>query len=514
MLSYCSHNVDRMTSSARAQKISTTTTSPDNNAVSHDTPGSNDQSEDLQKQLTASQVILNQREAMAKELQKERNSQIALNDVLCLEIDELRRALCIERTRSRAHSRHLQQMCHQANNNLASTIPGLENDKSVVFYIISNMFRLPRTWLVGATSRITLFSWWVGKWFNEGLSILKVENKWLELQKANARLEEEKTSMEEHAHYLQQLLQEKEDHIAHAQEMNKILKQRVEKLAQKQNPKKNKDTKELEKRLDILLENIQRLNSSIENMERRMSGATVDLESIYKRIRSMANSQKRLESHEKVLEEHLKEMLEVIAHMQMREEKRYFRDMSREAATTGCVKCSSVRRGSSLPNMSLPYHDALKRQTKHDVATLESVRITEEDPRKDVTPPSSVTSSSTSDVSHDDGSGEDSHSFLDDTHTSIELSDAGIQVELQASEVSHSKLDDSFQLLLCDMSGSCRIIIVLAMFGSLFLFIYIALLAEEYFTQPSRNYLYNKNSSFFVTVVSIFANLGRYLFVS
>jgi len=80
------------------------------------------------------------------------------------------------------------------------------------------------------------------------------------------------------------------------------------------------------------------LNNSVDQVKKKLEASAHDMDTVYERVFSMLENQKRLESHEKALEEMLK-------YMALLCEKAKNEGITRNDAMQNCLKCNSSRGG-------------------------------------------------------------------------------------------------------------------------------------------------------------------------
>lgn len=149
--------------------------------------------------------------------------------------------------------------------------------------------------------------------FFTGLGFLRIENKWVELQRLKYELEEDNSRLGNQVYALQELLTEKEVDIVRQIERNKDLTNRLDTkcgiFADKKNPvdKMSKHIHAIATFTDSLSEEIERIKTT---MDRRL----VQFERVHRDIGRLTEGQRLLEVAEKDLEKKVENLADATTH--------------------------------------------------------------------------------------------------------------------------------------------------------------------------------------------------------
>lgn len=219
-------------------------------------------------------------------LREERDKAVDVNRALRRELEELRREVYIENSTIFSAER----APGRAQN--YQTGP-LKVEESLTGYLIG----FPRKCAHGLLSRVALFVWWTGVWMNEGLGMLRIENKWVELERTKCELEQENARLHRQIFGLQKLLAEREYELVGQMERNKELTKRMNKKCGSVpcSCGRNHSYEAMAKHVHTVADFSECLSQVVEKMKQKMDQQFSQFEKVSHDIEQLTESQRLIE---------------------------------------------------------------------------------------------------------------------------------------------------------------------------------------------------------------------------
>lgn len=251
----------------------------------------------LRTKLSLLQYSLEEQRNTSSYLREERDEAVNLSRTLQRELQELRREIHTGKRLLPAESSEYKQ------SGSWKTGP-LKEEQNVVGYMIA----VPRKCVRGLVNRAALFVWWTGVWMNEGLGMLRIQNKWVELQRINCELQQENAKLAQETYDLQRLLAEKEFEILGEIERNKELTKRLNKQcgASPHSGSKGHPLEKMAKHVHAIADFSECLSEEIEKIKGKMDRRFAKFERVYHDIGRLTEGQRLLEMAERDLQKRVK----------------------------------------------------------------------------------------------------------------------------------------------------------------------------------------------------------------
>lgn len=256
----------------------------------------------LRNKLCLLEYSLEQQRATSSYLREERDEAITLNSSLQREVDELRREV------HTGKSRFSSELPQRKQSGSHDTGP-LKEEQTVVGCIVA----LPRKCVRGLVKRAALFLWWTGVWANEGLGMLRIENKWVELQQMKCELEQDNARLLQQVYDFQKQLMEKEVEIVREIERNKELTNRLIKKCGA-SCSRSQPLEKMAKQVHAVTDFSESLSDEIERIKGTMDRRLAQFEKVYQDVDRLSESQRFLEITERNLEKRVKNLADAMTH--------------------------------------------------------------------------------------------------------------------------------------------------------------------------------------------------------
>lgn len=218
-------------------------------------------------------------------LKEERDRAVDLNRALQRELKELKCEEIARAARFSSERESTQVQSHQ-------TGP-LNEEQTLANYI----FAFPRKCTLGLVKRVALFVWWTGMWVNQGLGMLRIENKWVELDGVKCELEQENARLRQQNYGLQKLLTEREFELVGEIERNKELTKRVSRKCSVVpcNCGRNHSFETVAKHVHAIADYSECLNQEIDMIKDQMEQRFAQFEKVCQDIDRLTEGQRLLE---------------------------------------------------------------------------------------------------------------------------------------------------------------------------------------------------------------------------
>jgi len=149
--------------------------------------------------------------------------------------------------------------------------------------------------------------------FFAGLGFLKIENKWVELQRVKYQLEEDNSSLENQVYSLQELLNEKEVEIVRQIERNKDLTKRLKTQCVMFSDKSNPLDK-MARHIHTIAAFSESLSEEIEKIKAKLDCRLTQFDGVHRDIARLTEGQRLLEITENNLERRVENLSDPHAH--------------------------------------------------------------------------------------------------------------------------------------------------------------------------------------------------------